>query len=79
METLRLRSGITKPFHGGTVGSLLELQKKDGVDYSVVLNIATNAHQQKSVNDFAASIHNGKDIFAFGFYDNIETTFIVSL
>ncbi len=36
------------------------------VDVSVVLNIATNAHQQHSVNDFAAQINNGKTIISFG-------------
>ena len=51
MEILRMRSGITKPFHDGSLSSLLELQKKDGVDYSVVLNIATNPKQQRNVND----------------------------
>ena len=40
--------------------------KKGDVAASVVLNIATNAHQQKNVNDFAISINNNKDIFAFG-------------
>ena len=40
--------------------------KNGGVDVSVVLNIATNAHQQKNVNDFALSINNNKDIIAFG-------------
>ncbi len=37
-----------------------------GVTASVVLNIATNAHQQKSVNDFAAAISDNQSIFAFG-------------
>jgi predicted TIM-barrel fold metal-dependent hydrolase len=36
------------------------------VDISVVLNIATNARQQKSVNDFASSINNNRDIISFG-------------
>ena len=39
---------------------------KDGVDISVVMYIATNADQMRKVNDFAASINNKKDIFAFG-------------
>ncbi len=66
METLRLRSGITKPFHNGTADSLLELQKNDGVDYSVVLNIATNAKQQRNVNDFAISLKEVEGIIPFG-------------
>ena len=40
--------------------------QKENTDVSVVLNIATNARQQQKVNDFAASINNQKDIFAFG-------------
>jgi len=66
MEILRLRSGITKPFHDGTVDGLLRLQKADGVDYSVVLNIATNPHQQKNVNDFAISLKEADGIIPFG-------------
>lgn len=66
MEVLCARSGITKPFHGGSVASLLELQKKDGVDYSVVLNIATNPKQQRNVNDFAISLKETEGIIPFG-------------
>lgn len=66
IEILRLRSGITRPFHSGTVDSLLALQKKDGVDYSVVLNIATNPRQQKNVNDFAISQMKIDGIIPFG-------------
>ena len=66
IETLRLRSGITRPFHKGSVGGLLELQKTDGVDYSVVLNIATNPHQQTSVNNFAISLKEVDGIIPFG-------------
>ena len=40
--------------------------KKHSVNKSVVLNIATNAHQQTSVNDFASSINNNYTIFSFG-------------
>lgn len=37
-----------------------------GAGRAVCLNVATNAHQQASVNAFAASISNGSSIFAFG-------------
>lgn len=50
----------------GTVAGLKKSMADGGVDVSVVLSIATNATQQKNVNDFAASINNEKDIFAFG-------------
>ncbi len=59
-------SGGLEPHTDGTVSGLKDSMKKGGVDVSVVLNIATNAHQQTAVNDFAASINNKKDIFSFG-------------
>lgn len=59
-------SGGLEPYTDGTISGLKESMQKNDVDVSVVLNIATNAHQQRSVNDFAASINNKKDIFAFG-------------
>ncbi len=66
IEILRKRSGITRPFHNGTVDGLLSLQRNDGVDYSVVLNIATNPHQQESVNNFAISLKDVDGIIPFG-------------
>ncbi len=59
-------SGGLQPYTDGTLSGLKSSMQKHGVDASVVLNIATNAHQQKSVNDFAASINDNKTIFAFG-------------
>ncbi len=53
------------PVTDGTVSGLLRMMEEDGVDKSVVLSIATNAKQQKAVNDFAASIQSDK-IYAFG-------------
>ena len=66
MEILCKRSGIIKPFHNGSPDSLLALQKENGVDYSVVLNIATNPAQQKNVNDFAISLKEVDGIIPFG-------------
>lgn len=66
IDKLAFASGGLIPYTDGTVSGLKALMKEQGVDKSVVLNIATNAHQQQSVNDFAASINNGSDIFAFG-------------
>ena len=59
-------SGGLTPHTDGTVTGLKQAMKRTGVDASVVLNIATNAHQQTSVNDFAASINDNREIFAFG-------------
>ncbi len=66
VEKLSFASGGLKPHTDGSLSSLKEAMEKSHTDISVVLSIATNAHQQKSVNDFAAQINNGKDIFAFG-------------
>ncbi len=59
-------AGGLKPQTDGTVSGLRQNMARDGVDISVVMNIATNAHQQSKVNDFAAAINNRQDIFAFG-------------
>lgn len=66
VEKLVHASGGLLPYTDGTISGLKELMKKSIVDISVVQNIATNAHQQQSVNDFAATLNNEKDIFAFG-------------
>ena len=65
VEKLSFASGGLKPNTDGTVAGLQELMAKTGVDKAVVLNIATNATQQKNVNDFAAHI-NGENIISFG-------------
>ena len=59
-------SGGLAPYTDGTVAGLRRRMVEDGVDLSVVLNIATNPHQQQKVNEFAAAINNGRDIIAFG-------------
>lgn len=65
IEKLSFTSGGLEPFTNGTVNGLTQNMKKHGVNKSVVLNIATNAHQQTSVNDFAASI-NSERVISFG-------------
>ena len=66
ISKLSFASGGLQPQTNGTLSGLKESMKKGGVDVSVVMNIATNAEQQRNVNDFAASINNREDIFAFG-------------
>ena len=66
IEKLARASGGFVPHTNGTVESLKERMAEDGISAAVVLNIATNEHQQKSVNDYAISINNKKDIFSFG-------------
>ena len=65
IETLSYKSGGLEPSYDGTAEGLKKRMEKENVDISVVLSIATNAHQMHSVNDFAASVNNGK-IIAFG-------------
>lgn len=71
IEKLSYSSGGLEPYTDGTVEGLKESMKKGNVDKSIVLNIATNAHQQKKVNDFASSI-NSDNIISFGsvFFDS---------
>lgn len=65
IEKLSFVSGGLKNNTDGTVDGLKILMQKQKVDISVALNIATNARQQKKVNDFAKSI-NSDEIIAFG-------------
>lgn len=66
IEKLSFVSGGMLPYTDGTVEGLKNSMQNGGVDISVVLSIATNAGQQKNVNDFAASVNNLKEIVAFG-------------
>ena len=66
IERLSFVSGGLHPHTDGMVAGLRSSMERDGVELSVVLNIATNAHQQRKVNEFAAAINNGRDIVAFG-------------
>lgn len=66
VSKLSFASGGLKNHTDGTLEGLKDSMQKNGVNVSVVLNIATNAHQQQSVNDFATAINNERDIFAFG-------------
>ncbi len=65
LKNLSFVAGGILPHTNGTPEGLLAAMDKEGVDKSVVLNIATNAHQMHAVNDFAASI-NGDRLIAFG-------------
>ena len=65
IKKLAYASGGLEPHTDGTVDGLRRSMAAGGVDLSVVLSIATNAHQQASVNDFAAAI-DGPDLICFG-------------
>ncbi len=49
-----------------TVEALLESMKKNGIDYSVVLPIATNVHQSATINAFAQKVNSIEGLFSFG-------------
>lgn len=66
IEKLSFVSGNLAPHTNGTFTDLKRLLNQSGIDKAVVLNIATNASQQKNVNDFAASINDNQTIFSFG-------------
>ncbi len=66
MKKLSFDSGGLVPQSDGTIISLKEQMKKDDIDISVVLSIATNPKQQTNVNNFAKEINDEKSIFAFG-------------
>ena len=51
---------------GATVDDLIEAMKKNEVDYSVVLPIATNIHQHTTINNYAEEINKIPNIFSFG-------------
>lgn len=59
IAALAEKSGST-PYRNGTLSSLLESMRKNGVDYSVILPVATKPSQVPSINRLAAQL-NGKD------------------
>lgn len=66
VESLSRASGGLVPETDGTVGGLLKSMQRANVDFSVVMNIATNPKQQTAVNDFAADVNKNDKLFAFG-------------
>ena len=60
LKSLSLKSGGVRPIFDGTPAGLIRRIGETGTDIAVVLNIATNANQQKAVNDFAIEINGGK-------------------
>ena len=58
--------GGMQPQTNGTIASLKEEMKKDGVDISVVQNIATTPKQQHNVNNFAIEISRDSALVGFG-------------
>ena len=65
IEKLSFTSGGLLPYSDGTADGLRREMQHYGVDRSVVLGIATNAAQQRNVNNFIASINDGT-LIGFG-------------
>jgi len=65
LESLAHEGGGLMPQFDGTYSGLIASMNKYGVNKSVMLAIATKPSQQKSVNNFAASINGGR-IVSFG-------------
>ena len=65
IAALSRASGNMEPYTDGTVSGLLSSMDRAGVSVSAVMNIATNPHQMRAVNDFAASIRSAR-IIPFG-------------
>lgn len=66
VSSLSHGSGGMVPQTDGTLTRLKAEMDRDGVDISVVLSIATNPKQQRSVNNFAMEINRDPRITAFG-------------
>lgn len=66
MPMLAMRSGNPYPAFDGTASGLRESVISGGADKAAVLNIATNAHQQTKVNDFAISLLGDDVLIPFG-------------
>lgn len=58
--------GNIRPYAMGKVEELIEKMDEDGVDISVVLNIATKPEQETNVNNFAISLLEHPRIIPFG-------------
>jgi predicted TIM-barrel fold metal-dependent hydrolase len=65
IEKLSYTAGGLIPQTDGTIDGLKAVMKRDGIDKSVVLAIATNEKQQKAVNDFIKS-QESDNIIPFG-------------
>lgn len=59
-------SGGVIPAYDGKIASLKSHMLENYVDCAVVLNIATNPHQEKKVNDFAISLLGDEMLVPFG-------------
>lgn len=71
------KNSLYPPHFDGTLNGLKNSMKEAKIDYSIVLNIATNPHQTTKVNDWAISTVGINGIIPFGsinpFYDDFKS------
>lgn len=60
------KAGGVTPVYSGAESDLKPALREFGMEKAVVLNIATNPHQQKKVNDFAISLVGDDMLIPFG-------------
>lgn len=60
------KNSLYPPHFDGTLNGLKQSMKEAGIDISVICNIATNAHQNKKVNDWATESDKHDGIISFG-------------
>ncbi|HIU48909.1 MAG TPA: amidohydrolase family protein [Candidatus Avimonoglobus intestinipullorum] len=65
-NVLKVQGKEAKAVRTGDMAGLRSLMRQCGVDYSVVLPIATTVTQAPSINRFAAEINGTEGIFSFG-------------
>ena len=58
--------GGIKPYREGTLSSLIENMKLSGVDYSVVLPIATLPKQERTINRVSSELNGKNNVFFAG-------------
>lgn len=64
INNLSATSGLT-PCTNGTVSDTRRFLKDNGIDYGVLLPIATKPHQQETINNWAAEVNTG-NLICFG-------------
>ena len=65
-NTLKVGGRESEAYTDATADGLIKSMDKHGVDYSVVMPIATTVRQSKSINQFAAVINSMDRLFSFG-------------
>ena len=61
-----VNKGGINPYDDGTISGLVDVMDCEGVDISVILNIATKPEQETNVNNFALSLTNHNRVIGLG-------------